>query len=109
MGRYRRSALDFGYILCLTTTRIYARRFAASLIRACSRDDPECGARRGVLRRETARRGRFGTSRSESFARRTPAKAETADAGDGKCDASPLGFSGRHFLARGSACVGKRG
>src|SRR5262249_30509082 len=47
----------------LTTKRIRARRFAASLIegvfcslRACSRDDPEGGARRGVLRRAARNR-----------------------------------------------------
>src|ERR1700751_5286838 len=35
-------------------------------LRACSRDDPECGARRGVLRRRlvTARPGRLETRRA---------------------------------------------
>src|SRR5215470_18673409 len=38
-------------------------------LRACSRDDPECGARRGVLRRRlvTARLGRLGTPPSRHY------------------------------------------
>src|SRR5262249_45957652 len=38
-------------------------------LRACSRDDPECGARRGVLRRRpvTARPGRPGTPPSRHY------------------------------------------
>src|SRR5439155_18497810 len=38
-------------------------------LRACSRDDPECGARRGVLRRRlvTVRLGRLGTPPSRHY------------------------------------------
>src|SRR5947208_9148560 len=38
-------------------------------LRACSRDDPECGARRGVLRRRlvTVRPGRCGTPPSRHY------------------------------------------
>jgi hypothetical protein len=38
-------------------------------LRACSRDDPECGARRGVLRRRLVivRLGRLGTPPSRHY------------------------------------------
>jgi hypothetical protein len=43
--------LDTYCIFLLTTLRACARRFVPCSLRACSRDDPECGARCGVPRR----------------------------------------------------------
>src|SRR5262249_11990353 len=72
-GRIRCGSLPFGraqstpsrsdYILCLTTYCVRASDWQPCSLRACSRDDPECGARRGVLRRRlaTVRPGRLGT------------------------------------------------
>src|SRR5215813_212721 len=56
-------------------------------LRACSRDDPECGARRGVLRRRlvTARPGRPGTppARHYDLAARSSLHGSGGNAGDG--------------------------
>ena len=57
------------------------------LLRACSRDDPECGARRGVLRRRlvTARPGRPGKSpaRHYDLAARSSLHGSGGNAGNG--------------------------
>src|SRR5262249_29411683 len=56
-------------------------------LRACSRDDPECGARRGVLRRRivTARHGRPGTphARHYDLAARSSLHGSGGNAGNG--------------------------
>src|SRR5262249_32932248 len=56
-------------------------------LRACSRDDPECGARRGVLRRRlvTACPGRPGKSpaRHYDLAARSSLNGSGGNAGDG--------------------------
>src|SRR5262249_20671539 len=56
-------------------------------LRACSRDDPECGARRGVLRRRlvTAGPGRPGTppARHYDLAARSSLNGSGGNAGDG--------------------------
>src|SRR6516162_9046957 len=54
---------DYTPTTLLTTYRVCARRLQPRSLRACSRDDPEYGARRGVLRGRlvTACPGRPGT------------------------------------------------
>ena len=47
---------DYTPTTLLTTYRVCARRLQPRSLRACSRDDPEYGARRGVLRRAACNR-----------------------------------------------------
>src|SRR6516164_8828090 len=47
---------DYTPTTLLTTHRVCARRLQPRSLRACSRDDPEYGARRGVLRRAACNR-----------------------------------------------------
>src|SRR5262249_25606953 len=62
-------------------------------LRACSRDDPECGARRGVLRRRlvTAGPGRPGTppARHYDLAARSSLNGSGGNAGDGSAAPRP--------------------
>src|SRR3981189_165379 len=71
----------------LTTQRIYSTRFASSLMRGVSGDDPEGGAGSGVprLRRVPAGRGRSGTppARHDDLAARSSLHGSGGNAGDG--------------------------
>src|SRR5438132_10563575 len=72
-------------------------RFAAALIRACSRDDPECGARRGVLRRRlvTVRLGRQGPRPPGTTTWVRGARCNRSGANAGERSAAP-GAQNRH-------------
>src|SRR5215469_12393819 len=63
------------------------------LLRACSRDDPECGARRGVLRRRlvTVRPGRQGPRPpgTTTWVRGAPCNRSGANAGEARAAPEP--------------------
>jgi hypothetical protein len=79
------------YILRLTTYRVYANYSQPCSSRACSRDDPEGGARRGVLRRRlvTARPGGSGPRRPGTMTWVRGARSNRSGANAGERSAAP--------------------
>src|SRR5207253_3964183 len=75
----------------LTTYCIYDKHSRPCSLRACSRDDPECGARRGVLRRRlvTACPGRLGKSSPGTMTWMRGARCDRSGANAGEKSAAP--------------------